>query len=102
MTDPVPAAARLDLERLSRRWHELPLARALSAAVAVRSLAQRFADEVADTRGWARRALPEVPPASVPDQLIVTTYDVCLLRAEGTTSMVDIVDALAALRRALP
>lgn len=102
MTDPVPAAARTDLERLSRRWHELPLGQALSAVVAVRDLAQRYADEVADARGWSRRRLPDVPPAAVPDQLIVTTYDVCVLRAETSTAMADVVDSLAALRRSLP
>lgn len=89
MHDPVPPQARTELERLARRWQQLPLHRALRCAPAVREVAQGFADEVG-----ARQRLPDLGPAAIIDQLVVTAYD---LAAAGAGD--GMAEQLAALRR---
>ena len=94
--DPLPPAARTDLERLVRRWHELPSDRALAVVPEVIALAQRFADEAARLAGRSAVPLPDLHPASVPDALTVTAYD--LVRADPARADA-VTAALAALRR---
>lgn len=91
--DPVPTAARTELERLARRWQQLPLDRALAAVPAVRALAQDFADDAAPTAQGDGR-LPDLGPAVVMDQLVVTAYDLAQ-RGRGD----DLAQRLAQLRR---
>lgn len=74
-TDPLPPAARAELERLGVRWQQLPLARALPHVPALRALAQSLADEAADAAGASRAALPDLGPATAYDQLVVAAYD---------------------------
>ncbi|GAB94076.1 hypothetical protein BJY21_003405 [Kineosphaera limosa] len=98
--DPVPPAARRELERLARRWQQLPLDRALRCVPAVHALAQRFADQAVAPSLTGDR-LPDLGPAVVIDQLIVTTHDLAAARAATPTAepTVDIAAELAALRR---
>lgn len=88
--DPVPLAARRELERLARRWQQLPLDRALQCVPAVRDLAQHFADRAGAPGG----PLPDLGPAVVIDQLVVTAYDLAAAGGGG-----DVAQQLAALRR---
>lgn len=74
-TDPLPPAARSELERLGVRWQQLPLARALPHVPALRALAQSFADEAADAARLPRCELPDLGSATAFDQLVVTAYD---------------------------
>ncbi len=106
LSDPIPQQARTELERLARRWQQLPLDRALAHVPAILELAQQYADA-------ARRActaqdlgageagpdtLPDLGPASVIDQLTVTAYDLMSLdRAPDLSG--TLADDLAALRR---
>lgn len=108
MTDPVPPTARIELGRLSGRWHQLPLGQALPHVGAVRALAQRYADRAASRTGSPSRALPELGPAVVMDQLAVTVYDLSLLDAdpcgparERPGGVPELAEELAALRRRL-
>ncbi|WP_068430636.1 hypothetical protein [Piscicoccus intestinalis] len=89
MTDPVPPAARRELERLARRWQQLPLDRALQCVPAVREVAQRFADT-----GPHPGELPDLGPAVLLDQLTVTAYD---LAASGKADILE--PELTRLRR---
>lgn len=90
MTDPVPDGARVEIERLVRRWVSLPLDRALVVVPQLRARAQSYADEAAAAAGLEPVSLPELGPASVLDQLVVTVYDVCATadapRLEGIAS----------------
>ncbi|MGG5259497.1 hypothetical protein ACQZ2A_12475 [Phycicoccus avicenniae] len=88
----MPAAARIELDRIARRWSELPLTRAEPAAPLVRELV----DEVA-----ARTApgvdVPDLGAAALVDQLAVVVWDAYAAgRAQGLT------EQLTDLRRALP
>jgi type VI protein secretion system component VasF len=90
--DVVPHDARTELDRIRRRWAELPLGRAEEAAPAVRAVLGDLADRTA--RG-AR--VPDLGVAALADQLAVLVWDACAAdRAEG------IPDVLTELRRSLP
>lgn len=89
MHDPVPPQARTELERLARRWQQLPLDRALRCVPAVREVAQRFVNQTG-----AGDRLPDLGPAVVIDQLVVAAYDLAV--ADGGDGMAD---RLAQLRR---
>lgn len=89
-SDPVPPAARTELERLARRWQQLPLDRALRCVPAVRALAQRYADAIGGG------PLPDLGPAVALDQLVVTAYD---LAAAGQPDGLE--SDLTQLRRTL-
>lgn len=90
--DIVPADARAELDRIRRRWSELPLARAEAAAPAVRALVTELGARTAPGH-----AVPDLGPAALPDQLAVLVWDACAAgRADGVT------EALTALRRTLP
>ncbi|MGB3827301.1 MAG: hypothetical protein WA962_00860 [Ornithinimicrobium sp.] len=87
-----------EMERVVRRWHQLPLDRALSAAPGVHVVVQSIADEVADSCGAPRRPVPDLGPAILMDQLRVMVFDHHL---EGLDSGV-LARRLADLRRSLP
>ncbi|QIM21683.1 hypothetical protein G7075_12035 [Phycicoccus sp. HDW14] len=92
--DPVPEAARGELERIRRRWSELPLARAEAAAPAVREVVEALAARTApDT------PVPDLGPAALVDQLAVVVWDAC---ATGAVDGPALTEQLTALRRALP
>lgn len=108
---PLPDAARTELERLGARWRTLPLAQALRCAPALRHLAQRYADECAcgpDGRsdGGAHVGsespdhgprIPDLGPATAYDQLRVLAYDAA--RRRDAAGRDRLADELAALRR---
>ena len=87
-----------ELERVVRRWRELPLDHALGHVPAVRALAQHLADEVHAARGARPVPLPQLGPASTMDQLVVTAYDA---RQAGLAQRVRLTERLAELRRSL-
>lgn len=95
--DPVPDEARLELRRIADRWLALPVGDAVRAAPALRGLAQALADETAATLGLLPAVVPDLGPAAVVDQLVVTSYDAA---AAGLGDIVG--ERLAELRRALP
>ena len=70
---PVPEGVADELQRLARRWHQLPLDQALARMPRVRSTV----DALAGLSG-ATDTPPDLGPAVVIDQLTVTAYDACL------------------------
>jgi hypothetical protein len=93
--DVVPHDARTELDRIRRRWAELPLGRAEEAAPAVRAVLGDLADRTA--RGARGARVPDLGVAALADQLAVLVWDACAAdRAEG------IPDVLTELRRSLP
>jgi hypothetical protein len=93
-------AERIDteLERVVRRWQQLPLDRALRASADVRALVQLLADEVADLTGRARCPVPDLGPGVLMDQLRVMVYDHACAEGDGAL----VADRLTDLRRRLP
>ena len=67
--------AGVELERVVRRWQQLPLDHALPAVPAVRELVQSLADQVADAEGMPHTPVPDLGPAVLADQLRVMVYD---------------------------
>lgn len=97
--DPAPAeVVRLELERVVRRWQSLPLGHALAASAGVRRLVQELADEVATVQGLALRAVPDLGPAVLIDQLRVMVHD----HAQAGMDPEPLADRLGRLRRSLP
>ncbi|GGL35244.1 hypothetical protein H9L10_01520 [Phycicoccus endophyticus] len=90
--DPVPAPARSELERIRRRWSQLPLPAAQAAAPAVRALVERVA---AATEPAA--TVPDLGPAALVDQLCVVVWD-----AYAAGAAPGLEEELTGLRRALP
>jgi hypothetical protein len=84
--DPRPAVVVTELERLVRRWRELPLTRAEVHAPELRAAAE----------GLAGQPLSDLGPATALDQLRVLVWDAC---ARGETG--GIPELLVALRRRL-
>jgi hypothetical protein len=83
---PVPQEVSDELGRVVRRWRELPLDHALSCMPTVRIMLDDLAG----------RAVPDLGPAVVMDQLTVLVYDSCEAgRAAGMA------ERLADLRRSL-
>jgi len=64
-----------ELERVARRWQQLPLDRALAASGGVRALVQDLADEVAAHEGLQVEPVPHLGPAVLIDQLRVMAFD---------------------------
>ncbi|MGB3764062.1 MAG: hypothetical protein WA966_12665 [Ornithinimicrobium sp.] len=97
---PVSAEAEIsaEVERVVRRWRQLPLDHALRASPHVTAQAQQLADEVAGHRGVPLQRLPDLGPAVLMDQLRVVVYD---YRTEGLDA-VDLAQRLRELRRSLP
>lgn len=89
---PVPQEVSGELQRVVRRWQQLPLDHALSRVPTVR----RFLDDLADATSPSHGPVPDLGPGVVMDQLSVLVYDACLAgRGEGLDQQ------LADLRRAL-
>ena len=64
-----------ELQRVVRRWQQLPLDHALSVAPTVRELVQSLADRVAAAEGMPCVPVPDLGPAVLVDQLRVMIYD---------------------------
>lgn len=87
-----------ELDRVARRWQQLPLDRALTAYPQVYAVVQALADAVAAATGQPRAQVPDLGPAVLVDQLRVMIYD---WRQAGLEEA-DLADRLTALRRSLP
>ena len=72
---PVPQEVSTELERVVRRWRQLPLDHALSFAGQVRALVQTLADQAAAATGAPPAEVPDHGPATLMDQLAVMVYD---------------------------
>ena len=90
--------ADLELERVVRRWQQLPLDHALRAVPAVRQVVQALADDTARAGGLPLTEVPDLGPDVLPDQLRVMVHD---WRAQGLAED-ELAQRLTALRRALP
>lgn len=97
--DPVPEAARIELERLGGRWRTLPLDQALRAAPALRALARAYADEIGAAEAATPGVIADLGPAAAYDQLVTLTYDAA--RALDDVRREQLADELARLRRGL-
>ncbi|AXH97319.1 hypothetical protein [Ornithinimicrobium avium] len=97
MTDPGRTVGD-ELERVVRRWQQLPLDRALPAVPGVSATVQALADAVADVQGTERVPVPDLGPGVLMDQLRVMVYD---WRAAGLGEE-ELGGRLTALRRSLP
>lgn len=86
----LPEAVALELERVVRRWRELPADRALAASGDVREVVQDLADATAG------QPVPELGPAVLIDQLRVLVWDA------ASAGVPDLAERLAELRRSLP
>lgn len=84
-SDPVGPDARTELDRLTHRWHTLPVGQARSASVHVRALAST----------WLGAQLADLGPATALDQLKVAVHEA----ARRGTADADLASALADLRR---
>ena len=111
---PVPREVSTELERVVRRWHQLPLDHALSYAGPVRALVQSLADQVAAATGARDAEVPDLGPATLMDQLTVMVYDASTADAGTADAGLDalasspalalgstLADDLASLRREL-
>jgi hypothetical protein len=83
---PVPQEVSQELQRVVRRWQQLPVDQALSCMPRVR----RLVDDLAGS------AVPDLGPAVVMDQLTVLVYDTCESGGQD-----DLTARLAQLRRDL-
>ncbi len=79
-----------ELERVVRRWRELPADRALAASGVVREVVQDLADVTAG------QPVPDLGPAVLIDQLRVLVWDA------ASAGVPELTDRLAELRRSLP
>ncbi|WP_051750589.1 hypothetical protein [Phycicoccus jejuensis] len=93
--DVLDGPARTELERIRRRWAQLPLATAQEQSSALRALAEHLAGLTAPGV-----PLPDLGPAALPDQLAVLAWDA--VAAGGPEAAADVTERLVALRRALP
>ncbi|WP_298889210.1 hypothetical protein [uncultured Serinicoccus sp.] len=96
-----PSAVRTvdtEVDRLGRRWQQLPLDRALTAYPGVRGVVQELADAVADRTGQRRATVPDLGPGVVVDQLRVMVYD----WRQADLPEADLAGRLTILRRGLP
>ncbi len=88
---PVPEEARLELDRLGRRWRELPLPAAEAGQPSVRAALEHLAARVGP------EPVPDLGPGVALDQLVVLVWDAYAAgRGDG------IPELLAGLRRSLP
>ena len=86
----LPEAVATELERVVRRWRELPEDHALAASGGVRELVQDLADQTVG------QPVPELGPAVLLDQLRVLVWDA------AAAGLPDLAERLAELRRSLP
>ena len=107
---PVSEEVGIELQRVVKRWRQLPLDRALSQAGHVRALVQSLADGVAEASGSASSVVPDLGPATLMDQLTVMVYDAsAAVTSRAVTSRVatsrvatsTLAAVLASLRREL-
>lgn len=84
-----------ELQRVVRRWQQLPLDRALSCVPQVRQLLDDLAATTSPAPGFG--PVPDLGPAVVMDQLTVLVYDACAAGGDGH----HLTSRLADLRRAL-
>ena len=96
--DPVDDTVGTELERVVRRWQQLPLDRALPAVPVVHDVVQALADATAEVTGLPRTAVPDLGPAVLMDQLRVVVHD---WRAAGQDEA-ELARRLTGLRRTLP
>ncbi|SOC53886.1 hypothetical protein [Ornithinimicrobium cerasi] len=90
--------ADVELERVVRRWQQLPLDRALPAGPGFLEVVQSLADAVSDAEGMPHDPVPDLGAAVLPDQLRVMVHD---WRSAGLAEE-ELAQRLTALRRALP
>lgn len=86
----LPEAVALELERVVRRWRELPADHALAASGVLRDVVEDLAEATAG------EPVPELGPAVLIDQLRVLVWDA------ASAGVPDLADRLADLRRSLP
>ena len=98
MTPDPQSTVGTELERVVRRWQQLPLDRALPAVPGVAALVQQLADEVATATGMRIVPVPDLGPAVLMDQLRVMVHD---WRRAGLDEGV-LGQRLTELRRSLP
>ncbi|WP_406832138.1 hypothetical protein ABEG17_04750 [Pedococcus sp. KACC 23699] len=77
---PVPQEVSDALQRVVRRWQQLPLDHALRCAPAVRAL-------LADLAGDDAPLLPDLGPGVLMDQLAVLVFDACAAGGPGVDSL---------------
>ena len=77
---PVPQGVSTELQRVVRRWQQLPLDRALPRVPAVRAL-------LVDLAGDDASRLPDLGPAVVMDQLTVLVHDACMAGGPGADDL---------------
>ena len=98
-----------ELERVVRRWQQLPLDRALSAVPGVRDVVQGLADAVDAAVGagcaegmgpapWGSSSVPDLGPAVLMDQLRVMVHD----WQQAGLPTEELLRRLVAVRRSLP
>lgn len=90
-------AVGTELERVARRWQQLPLDHALAHVPAVRALVQQLADEVAAAQGLPATPVPDLGPVVLIDQLRVMVHD----HASAGLDPVPLAGRLTGLRRSL-
>jgi hypothetical protein len=93
----VPQEVSAELQRVVRRWQQLPLDRALSCMPRVRLLLDHLAAATA-IAGTPPAAVPDLGPASAMDQLTVLAYDAC---EAGKVPAPELATRLGDLRREL-
>lgn len=89
--DVLDGDARVELDRIRRRWSELSLSRAQAVAPRVRAVVDELAARTGDGE------VPDLGPGVLADQLSVVVWDAC---AAGRGE--DVAERLTALRRSLP
>ncbi len=99
--DPRPCEVITELERLERRWSQLPLERAERALPTLRATLDSL------TAASGRDPVPDLGPGSALHQLKVLVWEACLSAArDGSARQADgirdLVTSLSDLRRALP
>ena len=86
----LPDDVSRELERVVRRWRELPAEHALAASPAVREVVQDLADLTAG------QPVPDLGPGVLIDQLRVLVWDA------ASAGVAELSARLAELRRSLP
>ena len=89
----MPQEVSTELERVVRRWRELPVDRALARVPVVRALVNELAERTAPGH-----EVPDLGPAVLLDQLRVLVHDAC---AAGDPPPAELERRLADLRHAL-
>ena len=95
-SDGADRGVNAELDRLTQRWHQLPLGQAVSAAEVFFAAAQALADATARAHGIPGMPLPRLHerygPAVVMDQLSVVVFDA------AQAGVTDVAEGLRRLR----